>query len=82
MQLVNQLDAQRHQLVVQRQRIVAVVDRNCTLPDDISRVRARNHMMQRDARLALSIHKHPVDRRASPISRQQRRMQIERAKRS
>ena len=76
MQLRDQLDAQRHQLAIQRQRVVAVVDRDRALPNDISRVRARNHVMQRDARLALSIHQHPIHRRTTAIRRQERRVQL------
>ena len=77
MVLANDLGAERHQLAIQRQRGVAVVDRARALRHDVAGVGARHHIMKRHARLALAIDEHPIHRRAAAILRQQRAMEIE-----
>ena len=68
----------RAQLTVQRQRYVRVSYRYALLGHNIARVRAVGHTVQRHAGLFLTVHQHPVQRRATPVFRQQRAVQVER----
>ena len=47
------------------------------LGDDISVVRPRRHVVQRDAGFLLAVDQHPVDRAAAPVLRQQRAVEVE-----
>src|SRR4051812_17388693 len=79
-QRTSQYYFRRHgHLAIHGARIVVLQNRYGELVDNITRIRTLDHVMERGARLPLTMQDRPIHRRAAAISGQQRAMHIERA---
>ena len=73
-----QLDTDLDHALVERERGVIGLDVHRLLSDDVAGVRLGRHVVERDARLPLAVHQHPVHGRPAAVRGKERAVQVER----